>query len=110
MVTPTKSNYTYRGTFNMIVYKYTTFHEFSYVYSYVANYHSYHFFNSNLKIVVILNKFSGGVVKIWQQLHGNRLDFHVLLLVSPNSAEFCATLLTTVAVGGIVNTCNPQFI
>ena len=33
----------------------------------------------------------------------------VLSLVSPNSAEFCTTLLSTVAMGGIVSTCNPQF-
>ena len=59
---------------------------------------------------MILNKILEGVCKIWQQLHGDHLDVHVQSLVSPNSAEFCATLLTTVAVGGIVNTCNPQFI
>ena len=33
----------------------------------------------------------------------------VLSLVSPNSAQFCLTLLSTVAIGGIVSTCNPQF-
>ena len=31
----------------------------------------------------------------------------VLSLVSPNSAQFCSTLLSTVAIGGIVSTCNP---
>ena len=33
----------------------------------------------------------------------------VLSLVSPNSAKLCTTLLSTVAMGGIVSTCNPLF-
>ena len=33
----------------------------------------------------------------------------VLALVSPNSAEFCTTFFSTLAMGGIVSTCNPQY-
>ena len=33
----------------------------------------------------------------------------VLTLVSPNSAEFCTTFFSTLAVGGIMSTCNPQY-
>ena len=33
----------------------------------------------------------------------------VLALVSPNSAEFCTTFFSTLAMGGIVSTCNPNY-
>ena len=33
----------------------------------------------------------------------------VLALVSPNSAEFCTTFFSTLAMGGIMSTCNPQY-
>ena len=33
----------------------------------------------------------------------------VLALVSPSSAEFCTTFFSTLAMGGIVSTCNPQY-
>ena len=33
----------------------------------------------------------------------------VLALVSPNSAEFCITFFSTLAAGGTVSTCNPQY-
>ena len=33
----------------------------------------------------------------------------VLTLVSPNSAEFCTTFFSTLAMGGIMSTCNPQY-
>ena len=33
----------------------------------------------------------------------------VLALVSPNSAEFCTTFFSTLAIGGTVSTCNPQY-
>ena len=33
----------------------------------------------------------------------------VLVLVSPNSAEFCTTFFSTLAAGGTVSTCNPQY-
>ena len=33
----------------------------------------------------------------------------VLALVSPNSAEFCTTFFSTLAAGGTVSTCNPQY-
>ena len=33
----------------------------------------------------------------------------VLALVSPNNVEFCTTFFSTLAMGGIVSTCNPQY-
>ena len=33
----------------------------------------------------------------------------VLALVSPNSAQFCTTFFSTLAMGGIISTCNPQY-
>ena len=33
----------------------------------------------------------------------------VLALVSPNSVEFCTTFFSTVAMGGIMSTCNPNY-
>ena len=33
----------------------------------------------------------------------------VLALVSPNSAEFCTTFFSSLAMGGIMSTCNPQY-
>ena len=33
----------------------------------------------------------------------------VLALVSPNSAEFCTAFFSTLAMGGIVSTCNPNY-
>ncbi|XP_065907529.1 probable 4-coumarate--CoA ligase 3 isoform X2 [Dysidea avara] len=33
----------------------------------------------------------------------------VLALVSPNSAEFCTTFFSTLAMGGIMSTCNPSY-
>ena len=33
----------------------------------------------------------------------------VLALVSPNSAQFCTTFFATLAMGGIISTCNPQY-
>ena len=33
----------------------------------------------------------------------------VLALVAPNSVEFCTTFFSTLAMGGIISTCNPAF-
>ena len=33
----------------------------------------------------------------------------VLALVSPNSMEFCTTFFSTLSMGGIVSTCNPNY-